>query len=356
MKFGQLIKALGANAESNSLVLTRSLNPRAIDLEITGLAAIDRASSGNLSWIEGDLPVGESCTQIQQTIASALILPLDATLQAQASQRRIAWIASPVPHYVLAKAIALLYQPFSPSVNIDPTAKIHPSAQIGAGASIEAHVVIYPNVTIGSAVTIYPNVVIYPNAVIGDRTILHANCVIHERSQIGADCMIHSGAAIGAEGFGFVPESSGWLKVPQAGCTVLEDGVEVGCNTTIDRPELGETRVGAGTKIDNLVQIGHGCQVGRNCYISAQVGLARRVQVGDNVRLLGQVGIANWVRIGDRARVMARSGVIGDVAPEAEVAGCPAMPSQLWRKTEVLKKRLPDFYKLLKATSRSLTQ
>ena len=136
---------------------------------------------------------------------------------------------------------------------------------VGQYVHLGANVVIQAEVKIGDRVTIHPNVVIYPGVTIGEGTVLHANCTIQERTQIGANCVIHSGATIGAEGFGFVPTKTGWYKMQQSGYTVLEDGVEVGCNSTVDRPAVGETRIGRNTKLDNLVQIGHGCQIGQNC-------------------------------------------------------------------------------------------
>ncbi|HEY9644641.1 MAG TPA: UDP-3-O-(3-hydroxymyristoyl)glucosamine N-acyltransferase, partial [Coleofasciculaceae cyanobacterium] len=262
MKFSELISKLGVASGSFSQIAT--------DLEITGVAALAEAQPGNLSYIEGE----KFASQIKTTAASALIVPLDAALQAEATDRQIAWIATREPRLLFAKAIALFYQPFRPSPQIHPTAVIDATAQIGQQVSIGAHVVIQANVTIGDEVCIHPNVVIYPEAQIGDRTTLHANCVIHERSQIGADCVIHCGAVIGSEGFGFVPIPDGWLKIEQSGYTVLEDGVEVGCNSAIDRPSVGETRIGRNTKLDNLVQIGHGSKIGKNCALAAQAGLA----------------------------------------------------------------------------------
>jgi UDP-3-O-[3-hydroxymyristoyl] glucosamine N-acyltransferase len=196
--------------------------------------------------------------------------------------------------------------------------------------------------------------VIYPDAQIGDRTILHANCTIHERSRIGADCVIHSGAVIGAEGFGFVPTPQGWFKMEQSGCTVLEDGVEVGCNSTIDRPAVGETRVGRNTKIDNLVQIGHGCQVGQNCAFAAQVGMAGGVKVGNGVILAGQAGIANQAKIGDGAIASAKAGIHNDVEPGAIVSGIPALPHKHFLKVAAVYSRLPEIYQTLKQLQRRL--
>jgi UDP-3-O-[3-hydroxymyristoyl] glucosamine N-acyltransferase len=156
---------------------------------------------------------------------------------------------------------------------------------------------------------------------------------------------VHSGAVIGAEGFGFVPTVTGWYKMPQSGRTVLEDEVEVGCNTAIDRPAVGETRIGQGTKIDNLVQIGHGCQIGQNCILVSQVGLAGAVQLGDRVILAGQSGVTEKLNLGDRVIVTAKSAVFQDVAAGETVSGIPAMPNKLWLRTSLLIRRLPELFR-----------
>lgn len=345
MKFSEIVEKLSDTAKANSLSLNPALNP-----EITGVAAIDEASTGTLSYIEGAKFAG----MVGQTAASALILPLDEALQTQATERGIAWISCAEPRLMFAQAIALFYQPFQPAPDIHPTAVIHPTAEIGNDVYIGPHAVVQAGVKIGDKVCIHPNVVIYPEAQIGDRTVLHANCTIHERTRIGADCMIHSGAVIGSEGFGFVPTRDGWLKMEQSGCTVLEDGVEVGCNTTIDRPAVGETRIGRNTKIDNLVQIGHGCQVGEGCAFAAQVGMAGGVKVGNRVILAGQAGIANQAKIGDGAIASAKAGIHNDVAPGEIVSGIPAIAHKHFLKVAAISSRLPEIYQTLKQLQRRL--
>lgn len=353
MKFSELLQKLGADAQVNSLVSTEIVDAAATqhDPEITGVAAIYDATPGTLSFVEG----GKFLTEIEKTAASALILPLqEKTAQVKATQRGIAWIATTEPRLVFAKVLALFYQPFKPAAGIHPTAAIHPSAQIGTDVYIGAHVAIEEGVKIGNGAYIYPNVTIYPDVEIGDRTILHANCSIHERSQIGADCVIHSGVVIGAEGFGFVPTSSGWFKMQQSGYVVLEEGVEVGCNSTIDRPSVGETRIGRNTKIDNLVQIGHGCQVGANCVMAGQVGLSGRVKLGNQVILAGQVGIVDQVTMGDGAIATAKAGIHKNVAPGEIVTGIPAIPHKLFLKASAVYNRLPEMYQTLKHLQRRL--
>ena len=345
MKFSELVEHLNSEIIGQSLTDNPTVNP-----EISGVAAVDEATSGTLSYIEGL----KFASFVQRSSASALILPLDESLQVQATEQGKAWISVANPRLVFAEVITLFYQPYQPQPSIHPSAVIDPTANIGSAVYIGPHVVIQAGVTLGNQVCLHPNVVIYPDVTIGDRSILHANCTIHERAQIGCDCVIHSGAVIGAEGFGFVPTASGWMKMEQSGITVLEDGVEVGCNSTIDRPSVGETRIGKATKLDNLVHIGHGCTVGQNCAFAAQVGLAGGVTVGNGVLLAGQVGIANQVKVGDRAIITAQSGVHNDI-PAAEIfSGSPAIVNKLYLKTAAIYKRLPELYQSLKALERHL--
>ena len=339
MKFSDLVEKLGEAASCNSLGLNGACNP-----EISGLAAVDEATPSTLTYVEGV----NYANRVGKTEASALILPPDEALQAQAQERGMAWIATSNPRLLFAQTIALFYQPFRPPAAIHPTAVIHPSTQLGKEVYIGAHVVIEAGVKIGDGVCIYPNVVIYPQAQIGDRTVLHANCTIHERSQIGADCMIHSGAVIGSEGFGFVLTPSGWVKMEQSGYTVLEDRVEIGCNSAIDRPAVGETRIGYNTKIDNMVQIGHSCQVGQNCLMAGQVGVAGSCEIGNFVTLAGKVGISNRVKMGDRSIATFGTVIFQDVEPGGVVGGYPAIPHKAFLKAAVTYRRLPEIDRSLK--------
>ena len=343
MQFQEIVTKLGKIAKNNSLNQSSDLNP-----EITGVSAIDSATPGTLSYVEG----GKFTAMIATTDADALILPANETLQSQATSRNIAWIATPQPRLLFAKAIDLYYQPFKPSSTIHPTAVVPPNTRIGQDVSIGANVVIQDNVSLGDRVTIHPNVVIYPDVTIGSDTTLHANCTIHERTQIGSGCVIHSGAAIGAEGFGFVPTATGWYKMQQSGYTVLEDGVEIGCNSAVDRPAVGETRIGRNTKIDNLVQIGHGCKIGRNCAMASQVGLAGGAIIGNGVMLGGQVGVANQVTVGDRVIATGQTGITGNVPSGEMVSGMPHISSKLYRRLFVMYKRLPEMYQAYKELSK----
>ncbi len=345
MKFSELLEKLAPQIIGHSLMDQENLDP-----EIEGIAAVNEAETGTLSYIEGPKFV----SFLNQTGASALILPADSTLQTRATQRGIAWMTTSEPRLLFAQVIALFYQPYRPQPQIHPTAIIDPAATIGSSVYIGPHVVISAQVKIGNNVCIHPNVVIYPGVRIDDNTILHANCTIQERTVLGKNCVIHSGAVIGAEGFGFVPTPEGWYKMEQSGRVILEDGVEVGCNSAVDRPAVGETRIGRETKLDNLVHIGHGSQVGQNCALAAQVGLAGGVKIGNQVLLGGQVGVANQAQVGDRAMATAQTGIHGRVKAGEVVSDSPAMPNSLYLKVSAIRKRLPEIYQTLKQLQRQI--
>ncbi|MEO0540633.1 MAG: UDP-3-O-(3-hydroxymyristoyl)glucosamine N-acyltransferase [Cyanobacteria bacterium P01_A01_bin.105] len=349
MKFSELVPQLDL-AVASSLEATPDLDP-----DITGVTAIQDAEAqatrpNTISYVEG----GKFTKYIATTQAAALILPNQADLQQAAQSQGLAWVSVKDPRLGFARAIALFYQPLRPAPGIHPTAVIDPSVTLGENVSIGAHAVLQPGVRLGRDVCIHPNVVVYPQATLGDGTTLHANCVIHERTQIGANCVIHSGAAIGSEGFGFVPTATGWEKMHQSGRVVLEDGVEIGCNSCIDRPAVGETRIGQQTKLDNLIQIAHGCQVGQGVAMAAQVGMAGGVTIGNRVILAGQVGVANQAKIGDGAVVTAQSGVLHNIAPGETVSGSPSMPYHTYLKVSALIKRLPELSQTLKALKKAI--
>ena len=198
--------------------------------------------------------------------------------------------------------------------------------------------------------------VIYDDVVVGDHCEIHANAVLHPGSRLGQRCVINSNAVIGSEGFGFVPTAAGWRKMPQTGQVILEDGVEIGCGTTVDRPSVGETRIGAGTKIDNLVQIGHGVSTGRGCALASQVGIAGGARLGNGVILAGQVGVANRAQIGDGAIASSKSGIHGEVAPGEVVSGYPAIPNRVWLRCSAAFNKLPEMAKALRELKRESSQ
>lgn len=341
MKFSQIVLALGDQVTTSSL---DAEGKAAGDLELTALAAIQEASETALSYVEGP----KFASYVETTGAGALVLPDNEALQQRATARSLPWVSVKNPRLVFARAIALFYQPFQQPSGIHPSAVIDSTAEIGKDVAIGAHVVVQANAKVGDRVCIHPNVTLYPDVSIGDGSVLHANCTLHERTQIGANCVIHSGAVIGAEGFGFVPTAEGWEKMHQSGRSVLEDGVEIGCNSTVDRPAVGETRIGKNTKIDNMVHIAHGCQIGEAVAMAAQVGMAGGVTIGNRVILAGQVGIANQAIVGDRVVASAKSGIHNDIAPGETVSGMPAIPHRLYLRCAILFGRLPEMAKAIK--------
>ncbi len=346
VKFSQLLLQLGVNLSDAAVHLEYG------DPELTGVAPLAEAKPTELSFLENM----QFFPQLAETQAGALLLPEDAEVSAIASDRAIPHVLSKQPRLLFAQAIAILHpQPPAPQ-GVHPSAVIAEGVVVPASAYIASHVVISAGVHIGEAVQIYPNCTIYEGVSIGDRTVIHANAVIHPYTQIGRDCVIHSGAVIGSEGFGFVPDSQGkWTKMPQIGRVVLEDGVEVGCNSCIDRGAIGETRIGQGTKIDNLVQVAHGCRTGQDCLMAGQVGLSGGVTLGNNVILAGQAGVANHIHLGDGVVVGAKAGIHDDQPAKAQVMGYPAIPAKEFFKAFAVFRRLPEMQKVLRQLQKQLS-
>lgn len=345
MKFSELVEQLNQTGILDNFSGDESL-------EISGVASIEGAETGQLAFIEND----RYSNHLKNTQASAVILPPDEGLQQNAESLGLAWISTTTPKSLFADAISLFYQPYRPDAGIHETAIIHESATLGSHVSLGAYVTVGANVHLGEGVCLGPNVVLYPGVSVGDRSYLHANCTIHERTQIGADCIIQSGVVLGAEGFGFVASEGGLKRMQQSGYVVIEDRVEIGCNSTVDRPAVGETRIGANSKLDNLVQVGHGCRIGRNCAICAQVGLAGGVTLGDGVTLAGQVGVGNRASLGDGVTASAKTGVHRDIEAGAVVSGFPALNHRLWRRSAALYKRLPELYQSLREIQQRLNK
>jgi UDP-3-O-[3-hydroxymyristoyl] glucosamine N-acyltransferase len=235
---------------------------------------------------------------------------------------------------------------------IHPTAVVAAGARIAVDASIGPYVVVGEGASIGAGAVLHPFVCVGAHCAIGAAAVLHPHVVLYPRSVVGERVVLHAGTVIGADGFGYIARGGRHLKVPQVGRAVLEDEVEVGANSAIDRATLDETRVGAGTKIDNLVQIGHNVRVGRSSILCGQAGIAGSATIGDGVVLAGQAGVSNRVSIGDGARVAGKSAVFDDVAKGMQVAGTPAIEASRWRRQVALLRRLPEIRKRLTALER----
>jgi UDP-3-O-[3-hydroxymyristoyl] glucosamine N-acyltransferase len=223
---------------------------------------------------------------------------------------------------------------------------VAPDARLGAAVSIGPFAVVGGGAEIGDRVVLGPHVVVGPGARIGSDSVLHARVSVRERSILGARVVIQDGAVIGSDGYGFVTDPDGvHHKIPQQSRVVIDDDVEIGANTAIDRPAVGETRIGRGTKIDNLVQVAHGVKVGDHVLLAAQVGIAGSTRIGDHVVLAGQVGVAGHLTIGDRARATAQTGIPNSVEPGALVSGYPAIDNREWLKASAIFRHLPELRK-----------
>jgi UDP-3-O-[3-hydroxymyristoyl] glucosamine N-acyltransferase len=233
---------------------------------------------------------------------------------------------------------------------IDASARIASTAKIGEGSSIGPYVVIEDDVRIGRHCTLYPFVYIGPGACIGDNFKAYAHASVREFCQIGNNVILQDGAKIGSDGYGYAKKDDGtYYKIVQSGIVVLEDDVEVGANSTIDRGTIGETRIRRGTKIDNLVQIGHASDVGEDTLLCAQVGLAGSSKIGRSVILTGQVGVAGHLEIGDGVVATAQTGIPNSVEAGKVVSGYPAIDNKLWLKSSAIFKRLPELLKRIEA-------
>jgi len=315
------------------------------DVEIQGLAGIEDARESELTFVSNP----KYFRQIKTTRAGAIILGPNAP------QTSIPTLISDNPYLTFAQAIELFYSPPQPISGIHPTAWVAETAELGEGHSIGANVVIGAHVRLGKRAVLHPNVTLYPHAQIGDDFIAHSSSTVREHCRIGDRVILQNGAVVGADGFGFAPrEDKSFYKIVQSGIAVLEDDVEIGANACVDRATVGETRIGAGTKIDNLVQIGHGSRVGMHNVLAAQVGLAGTSHVGSHVMLGGQVGIAGHLTIGDGVIATAQTGIARSVEPGARISGTPEMDSSLWKKNYILMHDFPDFVRTLKNLQREV--
>ncbi|QNJ16376.1 UDP-3-O-[3-hydroxymyristoyl] glucosamine N-acyltransferase [Synechococcus sp. A18-40] len=347
MRFSSLIKALQAG-ESGLRWSQLGQDP-----DLSGAAALDQAVGDQLSFLEAGNVLSAS---LSDSAVGALLLPDQQDLIDLASQRGIAFAVVSDPRLAFAEALDCLHPRQRPQADIHPTAVIDERAVVGPGTAVAARVCIGAGSRVGADCIVHPGVVIYDDVVIADGCELHANAVLHPGSRLGRRCVVNSNAVVGSEGFGFVPTAKGWRKMPQTGQVVLEDGVEVGCGSTIDRPSVGETRIGAGTKIDNLVQIGHGVSTGRGCAFAAQVGIAGGARIGHGVILAGQVGVANRAVVGDRVMASSRAGIHNDVDAGAVVSGYPAIPHRLWLRCSAAFSKLPELARTVRELKRNTPQ
>lgn len=316
-------------------------------VEIRRVATIDEAGPGDLTFVANT----KYAAALAGTRASAVILGTDV----QGAPCPV--LRSANPYLAFARAIALLFPDTRPPAGIHPTAVVAPSASLGEDVSVGPYAVVGDGATLGARTVLHPHAVVGAGASIGPDCVLHAHVSIRERTVLGARVVVQDGSVVGSEGFGFAPRGDGtYERIPQVASVIVEDDVDIGANTTIDRPAVGETRIERGTKIDNLVQVAHGVTVGRNTVLAAQVGIAGSTVIGANVQLGGQVGVTGHVTIGDGVRASAKTGITGHVPEHAFVSGYPSMDNLEWRKAFAVVRRLPEMRKRLADLERRLEE
>jgi len=302
-------------------------------IDVQRVAGIDEAGPGDVTFLANP----KYARALATTRASAVIARDDVPAAPCAMLR------TADPYLAFARAVALFAPATRPAPGVHPMAAVAPDAAIGRDVSIGPFVAIGEGARIGDRTVIYPNVTIGAGASIGADCTIHANVAIRERVVVGSRVILQNGVVLGSDGYGFVRRADGtYEKIPQVASVVIEDDVELGANTTVDRPAVGETRIKAGAKIDNLVQIAHGVTVGRNVLMAAQVGVAGSTEIGDGAMFGGQVGVGGHLTIGGGAVAVGQSGVTNSLEAGQVVAGYPAIDSREWRKASVIFRRLPE--------------
>jgi UDP-3-O-[3-hydroxymyristoyl] glucosamine N-acyltransferase len=322
--------------------------PREPGLTIEGVAALDDAGAGDLAAVYDPRLAAEA----RDSRAAALVVP--PPLAAELSRRPV--LVSERPKADFARAIGLIRPAVRPAPGVDPSAVVAGDARLGERVTVGPGAVVGPRCVLGDDVVVGAGAVLTEEVEVGDAAEIHPRVVIYPLTRIGARATLFAGAVVGAPGFGHARDEAGRaLRVPHLGRVVLEEDVEIGANTTIDRATFGETRIGARARLDNLVQIGHNAQVGADAMIAAQSGLSGSSRIGRGVVVGGQSGLADHVTVGDGAAVAAKTAVFADVEPGAVVAGIPAMPMRLWRRLAALQLRLPSLWRALRRLERDET-
>ena len=300
------------------------------DRPVGGVAALADAGSTDLSFLSNR----KYAERLRETKAGAILVPKD--LEGDDDR----WIRVDDPYFALARIMTRWFSTRPLPKGVSSQASIASSAKLGKNVAVGPFATIGENVVIGNNVIIFQGVSLEAASSIGDDCIIYPNAVIYDGTRIGRRCIIHAGVVIGSDGYGFAMHDGKHYKIPQIGIVRIEDDVEIGAGTTIDRAALGETVIGEGTKIDNLVQIGHNVKIGKHCLLVSQVGIAGSTQLGDYVSVAGQSGFSGHLKIGHRVQVAAKSAVLEDVPDDTKVMGSPAMPFKEFARRQATLKRL----------------
>lgn len=314
------------------------------EVDINGVSGIKDAQTGHITFVSDK----KNLQYIFNSKASAVITK-EEIKGSPASQ-----LIVDNPYLAFAKTLEIFYKkPFKP-IGISKESVIGSNMNFGADVSIYPMVCICDNVSIGNRVSIFPHVYIGDNVFIGDDSIIHPNVTIKEEVKIGKRVIIHSGTVVGSDGFGYVQDKKRHYKIPQVGGVIIEDDVEIGANVTIDRATTGNTLIGSGTKIDNLVQIAHNVKIGKNCLIVAHVGIGGSTEIGDGAVLAGQVGVRDHVKIGNGVIIGAQSGIGHDIPDGQVYSGTPAIPHKSWLRAQSIYTKLPEYITRLQELERKV--
>jgi UDP-3-O-[3-hydroxymyristoyl] glucosamine N-acyltransferase len=316
------------------------------DLKVNGLAPLEAAGQDKITFLANP----KYAAKVAETGAGAVLMAPGG----EAYGRNVIEVSN--PYLAFAKLLTLFYVYPHPEIGIMDGAVIGSNLKHGAGISVHKGAVIGNNVTLGERCVIHSGAVIYDGVTIGDDTTVHSNAVIRERCRIGRRCIIQPGAVIGSDGFGYAPDGSSYYRIPQIGIVILEDDVEIGANTCIDRAALEATLIKRGTKLDNLVQIAHNCQIGEDCMIVSQVGISGSSKLGNHVTLAGQVGVVGHIKIGDNVVVGAKSGVPNSLEANAYYSGYPVAPHKEWLKSTAVLPKLPEMRKSINSLMKRIEE
>jgi len=337
-----LSKIIDLIKKGNSGFISSEINE---DIDIKSAASLENASNNEITFLEENNKIRDF---ISTENISAIIVGKNELLIEEIKRKNASIITVENPRLAFAEVLSVFETKFKQKKGIDDSANIARTSLIGRDCYVGPNVFIGENTTIGSNNYIFPGVVIAENVEIGDNNILFANCVIYQNTKIKNNCIVNSNTVIGSEGFGFVPQDGKWIKMPQTGGVIINNEVEIGTNCCVDRPAVGFTEIGEGTKIDNLVQIGHGVNIGKNCAFAAQVGIAGGAVIGDGVILAGQVGVNNRVKVGNNVIASSKCGIHCDINDGQVISGFPAMQNKSWLRSSSVFKKLPELAKKLR--------